>query len=56
MGTVTEARWSLFRIEQWSSKHGTQMHSISITWEVTEMEILKPHMRTTESKSGGGTQ
>lgn len=53
MCTVSEARWSLFRIEQWSSKHGTQMHSISITWEVTEMEILKPHVRL-ESKSGGG--
>lgn len=41
-----------FKIEQWSSEHDTQMHSISVTWEVIEMHIIKPHTRPTESNLG----
>lgn len=41
-----------FKIEQWSSEHDTQMHSISVTWEVIEVHIIKPHTRPTESDLG----
>lgn len=46
-----KTRWS-FKIEQWSSEHDTQMHSISVIWEVREIQIIKLHTRTTESNLG----
>lgn len=44
-----------FEDRGWSSKPDPQGHSIT-TWEVTEMQILKPHSRLTELSSVGGAQ
>lgn len=41
--------YAMDALGQWFSKYNFRDSSLSITWEIVEMQILEPHPRPTES-------